>query len=83
MLDFGLSDAHHDTGGKREIAPFILAEDTEGLGDSFEDALSANLDRVLDTCGSRQETLQVRTAITRNYHFRLLFANWLEPADSV
>jgi hypothetical protein len=31
MLDFGLSDAHQDAGGKSEIAPFILAEDTEGL----------------------------------------------------
>jgi hypothetical protein len=40
MLDFGLSDAHQDVGGKSEIAPFILAEDTEGLGDGFEDALS-------------------------------------------
>ena len=49
MLDFGLSDAHQDAGGKIEVAPFILAEDTEGLGDGFEDALSADLDRVLDT----------------------------------
>jgi hypothetical protein len=48
MLDFGLSDAHRDAGGKSEIAPFKLAEDTEGLGDGFEDALSADLDRVLD-----------------------------------
>ncbi len=44
MLDFGLSDAYQDAGGKSEIAPFILAEDTEGLGDGFEDALSADLD---------------------------------------
>src|ERR1700752_2437293 len=48
MLDFGLSDAHQDAGGKSEIAPFILAEDPEGLGDGFEDALSADLDGVLD-----------------------------------
>jgi hypothetical protein len=48
MLDFGLSDAHQDAGGKSEIAPFIFVEDTEGLGDAFEDALSANLDRMLD-----------------------------------
>jgi hypothetical protein len=51
MLDVGLSDAHQDAGGKREITPFILAEDTESLGDRFEDALGANLDRVLDTLG--------------------------------
>ena len=44
MLDFGLSDAHQDAGSQREIAPFILAEDPEGLGDGFEDALSADLD---------------------------------------
>ena len=48
MLDFGLSDAHQAACGKSEIAPFKLAEDTEGLGDGFEDALSANLDCVLD-----------------------------------
>jgi hypothetical protein len=48
MLNFGLSDAHPDAGGKSEIAPFILAEDTEGLSNGFEDALSANLDCVLD-----------------------------------
>jgi hypothetical protein len=48
MLDLGLSDAHQDAGGKSEIAPFILAEHTKRLGDGFEDALSADLDRVLD-----------------------------------
>ena len=48
MLDRGLCDAHHDAGGKSEITPFILAEDPEGLGDGFEEALSADLDRVLD-----------------------------------
>ncbi len=45
MLDFGLSDAHEDAGGQREIAPFILAEDPEGLGGGFEDALGADLRR--------------------------------------
>jgi hypothetical protein len=44
VLDFGLSDAHQDAGGQGEIAPFIFAEDTDGLGDGFEDALSADLD---------------------------------------
>ena len=48
MLDFGLSDAHQDARGQSEIAPFILAEDPEGLGDGFEDALGAHLDGVLD-----------------------------------
>jgi hypothetical protein len=48
MLDFGLSDAHQDAGGESESAPVMLAEDAEGLGDGFEDALSADLDRVLD-----------------------------------
>jgi hypothetical protein len=48
MLDFGLPDAHQNAGGKSEFARLILAEDTEGLGDGFEDGLSANLDRVLD-----------------------------------
>ena len=51
MLDFGLPDAHQDAGGKREITPFILAEDAEGLGDGFEHALCADFDRVLDTLG--------------------------------
>jgi hypothetical protein len=69
MLDYGLSDAHQDAGGKSEIAPFILAEDTEGLGDGFEDALSADLDRVLDALGSRQQTLQVRTAMPETILF--------------
>ena len=41
-------DAHHDAGGKSEIAPFIFAEDTQGLGDGFVEALGADLDRVLD-----------------------------------
>jgi hypothetical protein len=49
MLDLRLPDTHQDASGKSEVAPFILAEDTEGLGDGFEDALSADLDRVLDT----------------------------------
>jgi hypothetical protein len=48
MLDFGLSDAHQDAGGQSEIALFILAEDPEGLGDGFEDALRADLNGVLD-----------------------------------
>jgi hypothetical protein len=63
MLDFGLPDAHQDDGGQIEIAPFILAENTEGLGEGFEDALSANRTVCTTPCGSRQETLQVRTAM--------------------
>jgi hypothetical protein len=39
MLDLGRSDAHQAAGGKSESAPFILAEDPEGLGDGFEDGL--------------------------------------------
>jgi hypothetical protein len=39
------------------------APDMPRMGDGFEDALSADLDRVLDPFGSRQVTLQVRTAI--------------------
>ena len=35
MLDVRLSNAHQDAGGKSDIAPFILAEDTEGLGERF------------------------------------------------
>jgi hypothetical protein len=48
MLDCGLSDAHHEAGGKSEIAPFLLAEDAEGQGDGFVEALGTDLDRVLD-----------------------------------
>jgi hypothetical protein len=48
MLNFRLLDTHDDTGGQSESAPFILAEDPEGLGDGFEHALGADLDRVLD-----------------------------------
>jgi hypothetical protein len=48
MLDCRLCDAHHEAGGKSEITPFILTEDPEGLGDGFEEALSPDLDRVLD-----------------------------------
>jgi hypothetical protein len=43
----------------------MLAEDTEGLGDCFVNALGADLDGVLDTLGSRQVTLQVRMANIR------------------
>jgi hypothetical protein len=31
----------HDAGGESEIVPFIFAEDTEGLGDGFEDGVAA------------------------------------------
>jgi hypothetical protein len=49
MLNFRLLDTHDDTGGSvSEIAPFMIAENTKGLSDGFEDALRANLDRVLD-----------------------------------
>ena len=48
MLDCGLSDAHHDAGGKSEIAPFIFSEDAQGLGDGFIEALGTDLDGVLD-----------------------------------
>jgi hypothetical protein len=48
MLDCGLPDAHHDAGGKSEITPFIFAEDAQGLGDCFVEALGTNLDRVLN-----------------------------------
>ena len=48
MLDCGLSDAHHDAGGQSQIAPFIFAEDAQGLGDGFVEALGTDLDRVLD-----------------------------------
>jgi hypothetical protein len=52
MLNFRLLDTHDDTGGSvSEIAPFMIAENTKGLGDGFEDALRANLDRVLDAFG--------------------------------
>jgi hypothetical protein len=74
MLDFGLSDAHPDAGGQSEIAPFILAEDTEGLGDGFEDALSANLDRVLDALRIAAGDLATAEGHDPKYHIRLLFA---------
>jgi hypothetical protein len=59
MLDLRLSDTHQDTAGTvMEIfAPLVLAEDTQGLGDGFVDALRADLYRVLDTLVSRQMTL--------------------------
>jgi hypothetical protein len=48
MLDFGLSDAHRDAGGKSESHHSNSRKTRRGLGDGFEDALSADLDRVLD-----------------------------------
>jgi hypothetical protein len=84
MLDFGLSDAHQDAGGMSEIAPFILVEDTEGLGEGFEDALSGNLDGVLDALRVAAGDLagtDDHTSLLE--HLRLLFAIKLEDADSV
>jgi hypothetical protein len=45
-----VSDAHQDTAGTvTEIfAPLLIAENPEGLGDGFVNALGADLDRVLD-----------------------------------
>ena len=83
MLDFGLSDADQDAGGQSEIAPFIFVEDPEGLGDGFEDALSADLDGVLDT--PRVGTVDFASTDDHvpNYHFRLLFAIKLALSFSV
>jgi hypothetical protein len=73
MRDFGRSDKHQDAGGQSEIAPFILTEDTEGLGDGFEDALSANLDRVLYAL--RIAAGDLAGADGHDYHFRVLFCS--------
>ena len=54
MLDFRLSDLHHDARGATAqvlVAPVMLAENAQRLSDGFIKGLGGNLDGMLDALG--------------------------------